>query len=120
MAAGIGGLTPEQKQLLLQALIQGGNSGMQDPAAALQGILQAQGGMSAAQAIIAGLKSRLMPAQTAGGAGMGPSPSALQAARGLSGEEPNYAQPDKEEPSGVLSEPKEKKTDLDPAKVQEI
>jgi spore germination cell wall hydrolase CwlJ-like protein len=106
MAAGMG-LTPEQREILLQALIQGGNSGMTDPALALRNIMQAQGGPSAAQAIIAGLRNRLMPsgAPTPGA----PSP-ATQAARGLSGEEPNYAKVD-DRPGGVLSEPTPAKKD---------
>jgi hypothetical protein len=57
MAAGLG-LTPEQRQALLNALIQGGNSGMTDPMAALRNIMTAQGGPSAAQAIVAGLQKQ--------------------------------------------------------------
>jgi hypothetical protein len=97
MAAGTG-LTPEQRQLLLQALIQGGNEGMTNPAAALQNLLQAPGGASAAQAIIGNLRNRLLPSSPSGAAG--PSP-AIQAARGLSGEEPTYAKTD---PVGILGD----------------
>jgi hypothetical protein len=107
MAAGTG-LTPEQRQLLLQALIQGGNEGMTNPAAALQNLLQAPGGQSAAQAIIGNLRNRLLPSSPSGAAG--PSP-AIQASRGLSGEEPTYAKTDA---AGILADqpkPAEKKPD---------
>jgi hypothetical protein len=98
MAVGAG-LTPDQRRLLLQALIQGGNSGMTDPAAALQGLLQAPGGQSAAQAIVAGLRNRLLPPSPSGVAA--PSP-AIQASRGSSPDEPTYAKPDA---TGILGEP---------------
>jgi hypothetical protein len=107
MAVGAG-LTPDQRRLLLQALIQGGNSGMTDPAAALQGLLQAQGGMSAAQAIVAGLRNRLLPSSPSGVAA--PSP-AIQSSRGSSPDEPTYAKTDA---SGILAEqpkPSPPKTD---------
>jgi hypothetical protein len=104
MAAGMG-LTPEQRQLLLQALIRGGGEGMGDPAAALRNIMQAQGGASAAQAIVAGLRDKLIPGASAGPGGVeGPLGRASAAARGLSGEEPNYAKVD-DRPGGILSEP---------------
>jgi N-acetylmuramoyl-L-alanine amidase len=106
MAAGLG-LTPEQRQALLNALIQGGNSGMTDPMAALRNIMTAQGGPSAAQAIVAGLQSRLMPQGGSGPAGpAGPTSPATIAARGLSGEEPNYAKIEPDKPSGILEEQK--------------
>jgi hypothetical protein len=98
MAVGAG-LTPDQRRLLLQALIQGGNSGMTDPAAALQGLLQAPGGMSAAQAIVAGLRNRILPPSPSGVAA--PSP-AIQASRGSSPDEPTYAKTDA---TGILAEP---------------
>jgi hypothetical protein len=104
MAAGMG-LTPEQRQLLLQALIQGGGEGMGNPAAALRNIMQAQGGATAAQAIVAGLRDKLIPGASAGpGGSEGPLGRASSAARGLSGEEPNYAKVD-DRPGGILSEP---------------
>jgi hypothetical protein len=122
MAAGIG-LTPEQRRLLLQALIQGGSQGMTDPAAALQGLLAAPGGASAAQAIVAGLRNRLLPA---GPSSVGsPAGPAVRASRGLSGAEPTYAQD--ENPSGILGEtkasekkPEEKKPEDLAAKVKEL
>jgi hypothetical protein len=121
MAAGMG-LTPEQRDALLRALMAGGQSGMTDPAQALQSMLRAQGGLSAAQAIVSGLRSRLLPgAGGAGGAGAPVSP-ALQAARGLSGEEPNYAKIE-DGPSGILGEqkpaPKPPEQDL-AAKLKEV
>jgi hypothetical protein len=121
MAAGMG-LTPEQRDALLRALMAGGQGGMTDPAQALQNMLQAQGGMSAAQAIVSGLRNRLLPgAGGAGGAGAPTSP-ALQAARGLSGEEPNYAKIE-DSPSGILGEqkpaPKPPEQDL-AAKLKEV
>jgi hypothetical protein len=76
---------------------------MADPVAALQNILQAQGGQSAAQAIVAGLRNRLLPAAQGSPAGM-PGPATL-AARGLSGEEPNYAKIE-DRPGGILGEQK--------------
>jgi hypothetical protein len=122
MAAGIG-LTPEQRRLLLQALIQGGSQGMTDPAAALQGLLAAPGGASAAQTIVAGLRNRLLPA---GPSSVGsPAGPAVRASRGLSGAEPTYAQD--ENPSGILGEtkasekkPEEKKPEDLAAKVKEL
>jgi len=119
MASGVG-LTPEQRQLLLQALIQGGSQGMADPAAALQGLLAAPGGMSAAQTIVANLRDRLMPS---GAPSVGsPMGRATQAARGLTGAEPTYAQ--EETGSGILSGtgPKEgeKKSEDLAAKVKEL
>jgi hypothetical protein len=120
MAAGMG-LTPEQRDALLRALMAGGQGGMTDPAQALQNMLQAQGGMSAAQAIVSGLRSRILPgAGGAGGAGAPASP-ALQAARGLSGEEPNYAKIE-DSPSGILGsqQPAPKKPDDLAAKVKEL
>jgi spore germination cell wall hydrolase CwlJ-like protein len=76
---------------------------MANPMAALQNILQAQGGQSAAQAIVAGLKNKLIPGgQSALGS---PSSPATVAARGLSGEEPNYAKVD-DSPGGILGEQK--------------
>jgi hypothetical protein len=121
MAAGMG-LTPEQRDALLRALMAGGQSGMTNPAQALQNMLQAQGGMSAAQAIVSGLRNRLLPgAGGAGGAGAPTSP-ALQAARGLSGEEPNYAKIE-DSPSGILGPqkpaPKPPEQDL-AAKLKEV
>ena len=119
MASGVG-LTPEQRQLLLQALIQGGSQGMADPAAALQGLLAAPGGASAAQSIVAGLRNKLLPAGTPSiGSPAGP---AVRAARGLSGAEPTYAQ--EETGSGILggTGPKEgeKKSEDLAAKVKEF
>jgi hypothetical protein len=121
MAAGMG-LTPEQRDALLRALMAGGQSGMTNPAQALQNMLRAQGGLSAAQAIVSSLRSRLLPgAGGAGGAGAPTSP-ALQAARGLSGEEPNYAKIE-DGPSGILGEqkpaPKPPEQDL-AAKLKEV
>jgi spore germination cell wall hydrolase CwlJ-like protein len=97
------GLSPQDRDALLRALIQGGQSGAADPMVALQNILQAQGGPSAAQAIVAGLRNRLIPSgQSAIGS---PSSPATLAARGLSGEEPNYAKID-DRPGGILGEQK--------------
>jgi spore germination cell wall hydrolase CwlJ-like protein len=95
------GLSPQDRDALLRALIQGGQSGAADPMVALQNILQAQGGPSAAQAIVAGLRNRLIPSgQSAIGSPSGP---ATLAARGLSGEEPNYAKIE-DKPGGILGE----------------
>jgi spore germination cell wall hydrolase CwlJ-like protein len=95
------GLSPQDRDALLRALIQGGQSGAADPMVALQNILQAQGGPSAAQAIVAGLRNRLIPSgQSAIGSPSGP---ATLAARGLSGEEPNYAKIE-DRPGGILGE----------------
>src|SRR4051812_19289178 len=110
-------LSPQDRDVLLRAIIAGGGDGLADPAAALQNLLRAPGGVSAAQAIVAGLRNRLMPS---GGAGMaqGPAGPASIAARGLSGAEPTYAAPDKDDerskPSGILGGPKEgeKKSDI--------
>ena len=60
-------LSPQDRDVLLQAIIAGGGSGLENPAAALQNLLRAPGGVSAAQAIVAGLRNRLLPS---GGAGM--------------------------------------------------
>jgi hypothetical protein len=110
MAAGP--LSPQDRDVLLRAIIAGGGGGLEDPAASLQNLLRAPGGMSAAQAIVAGLRNRLLPQ----GAPGGPAGPAAIAARGLSGAapEPTYAQDDEgRRPSGILGGPKapEKKSD---------
>jgi hypothetical protein len=108
MASG-SGLSPQDRDVLLRAIIAGGGGGLEDPAASLQNLLKAPGGMSAAQAIVAGLRNRLLPqgAPGAPGAPAGPAGPATLAARGLSGAEPTYAQEDNERsrPSGILGGP---------------
>lgn len=115
MASGLGGLTPEQQRILLQALAQGGD-GMANPMAALQNILQAQGGASAAQAIVAGFRNRLLPSGTPSVGS--PASPAVQAARGLSGAEPTYAQ--EEKGSGILSEPAPKPAEKKPDDITDV
>jgi hypothetical protein len=115
MAAGP--LSPQDRDVLLRAIIAGGGGGLEDPAASLQNLLKAPGGMSAAQAIVAGLRNRLLPQGAPGAPGgpSGPAGPATLVARGLSGAEPTYAQDDNERsrPSGILGGPKapEKKSD---------
>jgi hypothetical protein len=108
MASGPG-LSPQDRDVLLRAIIAGGGGGLEDPAASLQNLLKAPGGMSAAQAIVAGLRNRLLPQGAPGAPGgpSGPAGPATLAARGLSGAEPTYAQDDNERsrPSGILGGP---------------